>query len=187
VNSQSDVEDLLQRLGRDWPEGDSIAERVMPHLDSLPSRPVENPVEQRVKKAVPWMQLRRLLAVAAAIAVCAGLWWESSGSRSVYAQTRDAIRRARSFQLTGRFFADAGNGVLTQTLTMAFERGVGFREEWPEEVSVGNHEGSWHYLKGAKLAIKTKGLNISRMVDRYLDQGLGKTFDGAVYERCRPA
>src|SRR6516225_1813255 len=171
-------------MGRDWPEGDSIAERFMPLLDSLPSRPVENPVEQRVKKAVPWTQIRRLLAVAAAIAVCAGLWWATSGSRSVYAQTRDAIRRARSFQLTGRFFADAGDRVLqTQTLTMAFERGVGFHEDWPEEASVGNQEGAWHYLKGAKLVIKTKGLNISRMVDRYLDQGLGKTFDGAVYER----
>jgi hypothetical protein len=185
VNSHSDVEDVLQCLGRDWPENDSIVEGVMRELDSIPPRPLEKPVEKPVKKLVPWMHIRRILAVAAAVAVCAGLWWASSGNTSVYAQTRDAIRRARSFQMTARYFADGEDGALsTQTLTTAFERGVGFREEWPEELSVGNQGGSWHYRKGAKLAIKTKGLDISRMVDRFLDQGLGKTFDGAAYERC---
>jgi hypothetical protein len=184
VNSHRDVEDLLQRLGRDWPQADSIFEGVMRGLDSIPPRPVEKSLEQRVRRSVPWAPIRRILAVGAAVAVCGGLWWASPGNTSVYAQTRDAIRRARSFQLTARYFVKGGDGVLeTLTLTTAFERGLGFREEWPEEVSIGNREGSWHYRKGVKLALKTKGLDISRMVDRFLDRGLGKTFDGAAYER----
>src|SRR5262249_18405739 len=148
VNSHVDVEDMLQRLGRDWPENSSIVEGVMRQLDSIPPRQVEQavekPAEQPVKKAETWVHIRRTLAVAAAVAVCAGLWWACSGGRSVYAQTRDAIRRARSFQLTRRLFADDRERVvLTQKLTTAFERGVGFREEWPDDVSIGNPAGSW--------------------------------------------
>jgi hypothetical protein len=70
-----------------------------------------------------------------------------------------------------------------QTLTTAFERGVGFREERPAEVSLGNRQGSWHYLKDAKLAIKTGGPGISQVVDRFLDQVIGNTFASATYER----
>lgn len=176
MNSPIDVEDVLHQLGRDWPADDSIVAGVLRSLDSLPPTPAEKP-------AGSWVRgLCRALLVAASVAVCAALWWATLSSRSVYAQTRAAILRARSFQMTSRFFGEGGDR-RPITLTVAYERGVGFREDWPAEVSLGNDQGAWHYMKDTKLAVKTKGPDISRMVNRFLDQEVGRIFADATYER----
>jgi len=182
VNSRVHVEDVLQRLGHDWPENDSIVEGVLRGLDAMPVCPADNLPRGR--------SIRRVLMAAASVALCAALWYVSSSlsSRSVYAQTRDAIRRARSFEVTSRFFIDprffADGGSRDQLrLTMAFERGVGFREERPHEVFIGNQDGSWHYVKDAKQAVKTRGPSVSRMVDRFLDHDLAKVFPDTGCER----
>lgn len=176
MKSRADVEDVLEELGRDWPADESIADGVLRGLDSIPPRPAEKPARGRGRG------VRRVLLVTASVAVCAALWWASPSHSTVYARTRDAILRARSFQMTTRWFGE-GDGRDRLTLTMAYERGVGFREDWPDEMSLGNHEGAWHYRKGAKLAVKTKGPGISRMVDRFLDHELGRIFADVSYER----
>src|SRR5262249_29638834 len=101
---------------------------------------------------------------------------------SLYAQTRDAVHRARTFQMIVTVPADGGSPE-RRVLAIWYQRGVGFREEQPSEVAVGNREGSWRYLEHAKLAVRSKGTGIGDMVDRALDNEVGQAVKDLKYER----
>jgi hypothetical protein len=174
VKPQVDVEEVLQRLGNHWPAGDSLVEGVLRGIESHPPRPAA--------RTGPWRLAARVLAVAASLAAVAVLWWLSRADTSLYAQTRDAVHRARTFQMIVTVPADGGSPE-QRVLAVWYERGVGFREEQPSEVAVGNREGSWRYLKEAKLAIRSSDGGMADMVDRALDNEVGQALKGAKYER----
>jgi hypothetical protein len=175
VKSQADVEEVLQQLGNHWPAADSLVEGVLRGIESPPPRPAA--------RTVPRRRAGRVLAVAASLAAVAVLWWwVSGGDTSLYAQTRDAVHRARSFQMIVTVPADGGSPE-QRVLAVWYQRGVGFREELLSEVTVGNREGSWRYLKHAKLAIRSSGTGISDMVDRALDNEVGQALKNLKYQR----
>jgi hypothetical protein len=174
MNSLADVEEALQRLGNDWPAGDSLVEGVLRGLKPVPLRPAA--------KTLRWSAVRSVLAVAASVAVIATLCSVFRSNTSLYAQVRDVIHRARTFQMIIRAPAD-GDKPEQRLLAVSYERGVGFREEQSNEVAIGNTEGLWRYLAHAKLAIRSKGTGIADMVDRALDNEIGQALKDAKYER----
>lgn len=168
-----DVEQMLERLGKDWPERDSIVERVMQGLETMPVRPA---------KTIRWPTVRRILAIAASIAAIIVLWSVSRSGTSLYAQVRDAVHKARTFQMIITSPA-AGEKPEERLLTVSYERGVGFCEEQPSEAAIGNSEGMWRYLKHARLAIRSKSAGIGELVDRALDSEAPAALKGGKHQR----
>ena len=112
------------------------------------------------------------------VAAVAALWSVFRSSESLYAQALEAVHQARTFQMVVTASAEGGKGGKPQQrlLTGSYERGVGFREELPNEVAIGNSEGLWRYLKQEKLVIRSSGVGVAadvrsryRLALRYVD------------------
>jgi hypothetical protein len=169
------VEEVLARMGQDWPAGDSLVEGVLRGLERVPRRPGPKRVRRWVLRSVP--------AIAASVVALFVFWSVLKSGATVYAQARDAVHRARTFQMIVRTMAD-GEKPEEPVLTVSYERGIGFREEGPTEVLFGNPEGWWRYSKHAKLAIRSKGDGLAALVDRALDDSggtVGKDVEYAPY------
>lgn len=170
---KSEVEQVLERLGNEWPVEDSLVDGVMRQIASRGVRPVPQPGWSR---RATW-----LLAAAASLAVVAVLW-SLGGNRTLYAQALEGVHRARTFRMT--ITVEPGEGKPAQRAIDAwYERGVGFRNEQPAGVTIGNAEYFWSHVEGAKVATRSASRGINDLVDRVLDQELGQVLSGAKYSR----
>lgn len=176
MNSHDEVEKMLEQLGSAWPPGDSVAEGVLRAIGSDPPQRAPQPVKSR--------RIKRFLALAASIAAVLVLGWLVWPDRSLYGQARNAVHKARTFQMIVTAPAD-GKKPEQRFMALSYERGVGFREEYPSEIALGNAEKSWRYLKDAKLALESRGNSIRDLVDRVLDSEVGNALKNAKYERYK--
>jgi hypothetical protein len=174
MNSHDEVEKMLERLGSAWPPGDSVVEGVLRAIRSDPPRRASQPVKSR--------RIKRVLALAAGIAAVIVLGWLVWPDRSLYGQARAAVHKARTFQMIVTVPAD-GKKPEQRFMALWYERGVGFREEHPSEIAIGNAKKSWRYLKDAKLAFESCGNSIPDLVDHVLDSEVGNALKNAKYER----
>lgn len=176
MKTHEEVEATLERMGNAWPKNDSLVERVLHGLEAIPPVPAKRPARPR------WMQ--RIAACAAVLTAVAILGWLFRPDDSLFAQARDAVRRANTFQMV--VTVPAGQELPAQILQgVWYERGVGFREEWASEVRIGNTVGTWRYSKQARMVVKSRGNVISQVVDHVLDDFGGRLKDDkfAKYER----
>jgi hypothetical protein len=161
MKSQIEMEQLLQRLGNEWPADRSLVDGVMREIESQSIRPKLRPL------ALPLI-MKSLLAIAASLAVLAVLWWTLHRDNTLYAQAIDGIRRALTFHMTTTVQPDADKPT-QQVMQSWYVRGVGFREEVGPEVRLGNQRNFWRYVKDSKLAIRSQSRDVDRIVDRMLD------------------
>jgi hypothetical protein len=133
---------------------------VLHGLETAPQVTPAKPARSR------WVQ--RVVACATALAAVAVLGWLLRPNDSLFAQVRDAIHKARTFQMVITAPAQPDQPAQVM-LGIWYERDVGFREESPAEVVVGNARGTWRYLKDSRMAVQSRGNGISAMVDRLLD------------------
>ena len=104
-------------------------------------------------------------ATAVLIGVLIGVLMQSD--RSLFAQVRDAIRKARTFQLSATYPEDITKPErLFQGLW--YERGVGFREESSTDILFRNPQGTWRHQKGTQLAIQARGEDLDVLIDHAL-------------------
>lgn len=173
-----EVEQTLERLGQAWPANESLVDRV---LQGLESQPAPSPLPERPA----WLQsswLRRAVVMVTAVAVVIVVGVLMRPDHSLYAQVRNAVRQAKTFQMT---ITSPANGDKAAELIQGlwYERGVGFRQEFPGEIMVGDTRGTWRFLKGAKLAIQSKGNSINELMNRIIDTEVGRQLEAAKYER----
>src|SRR5262249_7446734 len=134
MTSPVNVEETLERMGTEWPAGDSVVDRVLRGLEHTPRRPKPTPA--------PRPLLKSALVVAASVAAVAVVWSALRPGATVYAQARDAVHRARTFQLIVRSLAE-GDKPDQPFMAVSYARGVGFREDGPTETVFGNSDGLW--------------------------------------------
>lgn len=157
MKTHEEVEATLERLGNAWPKQDSLVERVLHGLATAPPVVATRPARSR------WV--RRVAACAAAVAAVIALGWLFRPDDSLFAQARNAIRAARTFQMV----VTAADQPAQVIHGHWYERDVGFREESPTEVVIGNARGTWRYLKNSSMAVQTRGNGIRLMVEHILD------------------
>lgn len=170
MKAHEEVEQALQGLGSDWPQNDSLVDRVVCGLETSP--PVADTRSQRPQ----WVRRAIVGATALTAAVILGLTLRTE--ETLLAQVRDAVRAARTFQwvVTAPGQGDEPAQVIQGCW---YERGVGFREETPAQVTIGNTRGTWRHLKDSQLAVYSGGNVISAMVDQMLDHNnLGRPLNG---------
>jgi len=160
MKSTVEIEQILERLGKEWPAASSLVDGVMRDIESQPVRPK--------LRTLRWPLMKSLLATAASLAVLAVLWWTFHGGNTLYAQAIDGIRRARTFHMTTTVQPDADKPA-QQVMQSWYVRGVGFREEVGPEVRLGNQKNLWTFVKGSKLAIRSQSHDIDDIVDRMLN------------------
>ena len=157
MNSRVDIEKLLERFGNAWPDDGSIVKRVMQSMESAPVR--EN--SQRQRKFV----MKRLVAIAASVAVVASLWWGIAGSgNSLYAQVMTAVRQARTIHMI-QYVQPKGAAEPVKVTESWYERGVGFRHEQPKYVRIGNKEHLWILAKDRKVATRSRSDGIEKATE----------------------
>lgn len=173
-----EVEQTLERMGQAWPASESLVDRV---LQGLESQPVPTALPERSS----WLQaswLRRVAVMVTAVAAIIVFGVLLRPDHSLYAQVRNAVRKAKTFQMTITVPAQ-GDKPAELIQGLWYERGVGFRQEYPAEIMVGDTQGTWRYLKQAKLAIQSNGNSISELMDRIIDTEVGQQLEAAKYER----
>ena len=175
MKSHEEVEATLEQLGNAFPENDSLVERVLHGLETTP------PVLATKPARIRWVQ--RVAVCATAFVGFAVLAWLFRSDDSLFAQARNAIRSARTFQcvITTPAKGDQPAQVLRGQW---YERNVGFREVSATEIVVGNSEGTWRFQKHNRVAVKTRGNAVGLMVDYLLnDNNVGRFLKNEEYER----
>lgn len=175
MKSHEEVEATLEQMGNAWPGNDSLVERVLNGMEPTPPVLVTMPVQTR------WVQRIAVCATAfVAFAVMASLFWSDD---SLFAQARNAIRNAHTFQFVVTIPAQGDQpGQVIQG--QWYERNVGFREESATEIVVGNSQGTWRYQKHNHVAVKTRGNEVGLTVDDLLnDNNVGRLLMNGEYER----
>jgi hypothetical protein len=151
MKSSKDIENALERLGREWPNDGSIVDRVMREIQTTPV--VTNSPNRR--KFI----MKSLVGLAASAAIVALMWWGVLGDRnSLYAQVMDAAHKARTIHII--YFAQTGKGEPVKIWESWYESGVGFRRDeydWAYNLGhkasrqcttcLGNGEGTWTLAK----------------------------------------
>ena len=166
MKSQEEVVATLERLGNAWPQNDSLVERVLHGLETAPPVVATKPARSR------WVQ--RLAACATAVAAAIVVGWILRPNESLFAQARQAMRGARTLQMVVRVPAQ-GDQPAQVVQGLWYERGVGFREESPTLVTVGNALGTWRHVKDSPVAVLSRGNVIREMVDHVLnDDSIGR-------------
>ena len=109
------------------------------------------------------------LAIAAALALLAALWWLVAPSdNSLYAQALKALANAHTIHRT--YKAIPSEGQAPQLVIESWcERNVGFRANMPDEISLGNQRHLWTYRKKDNLVFRSDSPNINELIDRELD------------------
>ena len=120
MKSSKDIEKVLERLGREWPNDGSIVDRVMHEVQSTPVVPV-SPNRRKIV-------MKSLVGLAASLAIVALLCWGILGDKnSLYAQVMDAAHKARTIHIT--YFAQTGKGEPMKMSESWYENDVGFRTD----------------------------------------------------------
>ena len=174
MKSESEVEQLLQQLGHDWPFKDSFVDRVMRDIESqtiLPKLP-----GPRFSLKASWA------AIVAAMSIVAALWLSSRSSGSLYAQVVDGIKQARTIHSIRTIEATSAlpKKIVDQSW---YERGVGFRNEFGDEVRVGNQNDLWTFAKDGKFASRSRSPGIDDFVNRMLNDDVFRRLDEQQFER----
>lgn len=169
-----EVEQALESLGRDWPAGDSVVDRVMQGIET-------ESVDVARRSIASWV-IGPFAALAASVAVVAGLWWILSGGNTLYAQVVDAIKRTRTLHMTATVQPDKKKPP-QQVMESWYERGEGFRETVGPTVRLGNQKNFWTYLPDSKSAIRSESHGIDDVVNRMLDNEMIKALRDAKIER----
>ena len=176
MKSQIEVEQVLELLGNAWPADSSLADDVLRRIESQAVR-----LESRRTR---WPLMKSLLATAASLAVLTVLWWTFRGGSTLYAQAVDGIRRAGTVHSITTIQPAAADKPAEQVLQSWYERDLGFRAEFGNEVRLGNPKNFWTYLKDAKLAIRSDSHGIDDIVDRMLNnEDLQVLKDAGNFER----
>jgi hypothetical protein len=160
MKSHVEIEQLLKRLGNEWPADNLFVDNVMRRIEAQPLRPAS--------RTIKWPLMKSVLATAASLAVVSVLWWKFHDNRMLYAQAIDGIRRARTVQMITSV-QPAADKPTQPALQSWYERGVGFRAESASEVRLGNQKNFWTYSKDTKLAIRSDSHGIDDIVDRMLN------------------
>ena len=157
MKSRDDVEKLLERFGNEWPDDGSIVERVVHEMESTPVRKDSQQQRRLVMKC--------LFAVAASAAIVASLWWGITGNgNSLYAQVMTAVRQARTLHMIQYVQPKDAEEPVKATESW-YERGVGFRDEQPKYVRIGNREYLWTLAKDRKVATRSRSDGIENATE----------------------
>jgi hypothetical protein len=174
MNSEVEIENILERLGKEWPADDSLVDRVLGRIESGAICVEPRHAQLRVNKS--------FLAIAASLVLVAGLWWILAGGTTLYAQVVNAIQRTRTLHMTTLVHADREKAAQHAGETW-YERGVGFRETIGSDVHLGNQKNFWSYVEGSKLAIRSDSHGIDDIVNRMLDNEIIQALKDARTER----
>jgi hypothetical protein len=176
--SPAEIESILHRLGQEWPTECSLVDAVGQRLES-------ESIEQRRRNGSP--PFKWMLATAAAMLLVTGLWWIIHDERSLYAQAIDEIKAARTVCITATA-ASKAEGTTDVVRKAWYQRGVGFREEWGNQVRIGNNQQFWTYLKDSGMAIRSQSRGLDSIIDSMLnDTGLSQFKQSAKIERYSSA
>lgn len=173
MNSYAEIEQVLEHLGDEWPAGDSLVDRVLRRIE--PKAVCVEPRKMRPRA------INSVFAIAASLAVVAGLWWILSGGNSLYAKVVDAILRTRTLHMTATLQADKDKPAQPVMETW-YERGVGFRETVGPMVRLGNQKNFWTYVQDSKTAVRSESHGIDDIVNRMLDNEIIKALKDAKIE-----
>src|SRR5262249_10081792 len=91
--SPAEIENLLQRLGHEWPENCSLVDAVGQRIQSESIG-----IEQSQRVRMP--RVKWLMAAAAAALVLGALWWAVHRDTPLYAQAIEGIKAARTVYIT---------------------------------------------------------------------------------------
>ena len=174
MNPYVEIENTLERMGNEWPVGDSLVDSVL--------RRIEQEAVCVEPRNVTLLRIKSFLAIAASLAVVAGLWWALSGGNTLYAQVVDAIQRTRTLHMTATVQAAKAESA-QPVMESWYERGVGFRETVGSMVHLGNQKNFWTYVQDSNLAIRSESHGIDDVVNRMLDNEFIKALQDAHIER----
>jgi hypothetical protein len=174
MNSEIEIENILERMGNEWPVDDSLVNRVLGRIES-------EAVCVEPRHAKLWVN-KSFLAIAASLVVMAGLWWIVAGGNTLYAQVVNAIQRTRTLHMTTMVRADREKAA-QQVGETWYERGVGFRETIGSDVHLGNQKSFWSYVQGSKVAIRSDSHGVDDIVNRMLDNEIVQALKDAQTER----
>lgn len=161
MKSSENIENILERLGSEWPEDGSIVEGVMQTIESPPPH-IAAPKRRR-------MVMKSLFAIGASLVACVVLWWTVEGSHNtLYAQVIDAVHKARTIHII-HYGQREEKAEPTKIWESWYEKGVGFRRDGYNQtrkgsqstVCLGNEDDIWTLLHGQKNTVihsRSKGI-----------------------------
>ncbi len=144
MNSQADIEKLLERLGSEWPDDGSIVESVMQEV---------TPIRRNSKRYRRRFVMKISTAIAASVAIAVSLWWGLSGGNSLYAEVMAAVRKARTIHSI-QYVQPKDADEPVKVSESWYERGVGYRLDQPTHVRLGNEECFWTFDKERQVATR---------------------------------
>ena len=164
VKSAKDVEEILQRIGREWPDDSSLIESVMCAIKSTPIRPAISKGRRILVRSLVGLAASALIAIVA-------LWtWDAMNDRqSLYAQVIGSVQKARTLHEI-QYVQPKDGGEPVKASESWYERDVGFREEGFGLICVGDEQTMWNYAKDRNVATRSLSPGIAKAPASILEQ-----------------
>ncbi|HLA86244.1 MAG TPA: hypothetical protein VJL29_15760 [Thermoguttaceae bacterium] len=161
MNSDRQVIDTLEQLARDWPADASLVDCVMSRLETDAPATLIRPRPLWFRRSL----LSGAMAVAIVIVVGMVIVW-GGNTNSLYAQVREAIRRANSLHVVANVIQE---GKETRYMESWYLREVGFRVDAFGKTCLDNSRNYWQYRKGTQMAYRSASTGMGDTLEEALD------------------